>query len=70
MHYFFLFSSNSTDKIIIVSQWTGCLGIIGRILVKNGLPHCVFTGDTSVQKRSGIVEVIFNVADKISILIS
>ncbi|XP_067936889.1 transcription termination factor 2-like [Watersipora subatra] len=42
-------------KFVVVSQWTGMLGLVGDALLKRGLRYCVIKGDVLPKKRSDIV---------------
>lgn len=44
------------DKLIVVSQWTSVLGIIGRYLKKRNIEFCEIKGDVMLFKRNEIVE--------------
>lgn len=51
-----------SDKIIIVSQWTECLALIGNTLKQHGLTYCEIKGGS--KNRNEIVEVQENVVSK------
>jgi len=44
------------DKLIIVSQWTSMLAIIGRQLKKQKIDFCEIKGEVSLAQRNEIVE--------------
>lgn len=44
------------DKVVIVSQWTSMLTLIGRNLTAAHIKHVQLTGETTVKKRKDIVE--------------
>ena len=44
------------DKMIIVSQWTSMLSLVGRFLKKRDIEFCEIKGDILLFKRNEIVE--------------
>ncbi|XP_063860938.1 transcription termination factor 2-like isoform X2 [Scylla paramamosain] len=49
-------SSGSRDKVIVVSQWTSMLEIVGKHLQEAEIRHQYITGKTLVKDRAAIVE--------------
>lgn len=51
--------SSTTDKLVIVSQWTSVLDVFARYLRKERICFVEFTGKTPIKIRNDIV-VSFN----------
>jgi ERCC4-related helicase/predicted nucleic acid-binding Zn finger protein len=47
---------NNSRKIIIFSEWTTMLAIIGKMLVKNGISYTELTGKVPVKNRKKIIK--------------
>ncbi|KAL7298979.1 hypothetical protein TKK_0008077 [Trichogramma kaykai] len=59
------------EKVIVVSQWTSFLSLIGR-LIKKTIPHAVFAhffGSTKIQERQEIVDRINDRDDNLNVLL-
>ena len=58
------------EKMIIVSQWTGMLGIISEHLSSiEGAIHEMFSGSVPIRKRQGIVDRFNDEQDNLKILL-
>lgn len=51
------------DKMVIVSQWTSVLDIVGSLLAKRRIGYCEIRGDINLFRRNEIVEE-FNASDE------
>lgn len=51
--------SDSSDKVVVVSQWTSVLDILARFLTREKYPFVELTGKTPIKLRNDIV-VNFN----------
>ena len=58
------------EKMIIVSQWTGMLGIISAHLSAiKGATHEIFSGSVPIKKRQGIVDRFNDQSEDLMILL-
>lgn len=51
-----LLHSHPDDKMVIVSQWTSMLDIVGSLLAKRRIAYCEIRGDINLCERHSIVE--------------
>jgi transcription termination factor 2 len=51
-----IFENHEDDKIIIVSQWTKMLDIVGYHLIEKNIEFCEIRGEVSMNNRSEIVK--------------
>ncbi|KAF8647982.1 hypothetical protein AX16_006412, partial [Volvariella volvacea WC 439] len=48
------------EKVIIVSQWTGCLALVSDYLTEASIPHVKYQGDMNRRKRDQAVRVFMS----------
>ncbi|KAG6850029.1 hypothetical protein H0H93_002233 [Arthromyces matolae] len=55
-----LFKDRPDEKVIIVSQWTGCLSLVSDYLTEKGVIHVKYQGDMIRAKRAQAVHVFMS----------
>ncbi|KAK7471064.1 hypothetical protein VKT23_002480 [Stygiomarasmius scandens] len=48
------------EKTMIVSQWTGCLGLVSDYLEENKIPHVKYQGDMNRHQRDAAVRIFMS----------
>ena len=51
-----IWEEHPSDKMIVVSQWTSMLDVVGRLLAKRDIAYCEIKGDVKLFTRNEIVE--------------